>query len=132
MSRILLIIGGVLNLLLAAFHIFLGYKIYQIRDIAAGYRALMIMLNAGGTLFIVLFTVASLAFIQDMLTTRLGKLVTLFVALLYASRAIEEIIVSPKFSAFIFGICVLISAIYLALLLIGEKNHLISNEEQMK
>jgi hypothetical protein len=74
------------------------------------------MLNAGGTLFIVLFTVASLVFTQEMLTTRLGKLVTLFVVLLYASRAIEEIIVAPQFSSFIFGICILISAIYLALL----------------
>jgi hypothetical protein len=116
MSRILLIIGGVLNLLLAAFHIFLGYTIYQIQDIAANYRALMIMLNAAGTLFIILFTVASFVFIQDMLTTRLGKLLISFVALFYASRAIEEIIVSPQFSLFIFVICVLISAIYVVLL----------------
>jgi len=132
MSKIILIIGGVLNILLAVFHVFLGYKICQIQDIATNYRALMIMLNVGGTLFIIFFAVASLALTRDMLTTRLGKLVTLFVVLLYASRAIEEVIVSAHFSPFIFGTCILISALYFVLLFIGEKNHLKGNEEQRK
>ncbi len=118
MSKILLITGGVLNVLLAAFHVFLGYKIYLIQDTAANYRALMIMLNSGVTLLIVLFAVASLVYVHDMLTTRLGKLVMLFAALLYASRGIEEIIVAIQFSSFIFGICILMSAIYIALFFI--------------
>ena len=130
MSRTLIIIGGVLNVILALFHIFLGYQIYLIQDTAENYRALMIMLNAGGTLFIVLFSVASLAFIKDMLTTQLGKLVILFVVLLYASRAIEEIIISPHFSLLIFTICLLIAAIYFSLLFIRKKNNPVVNLKQ--
>ena len=130
MSRILLIIGGVLNILLAAFHVFLGYQIYQIQNIAIFYRALMTMLNVGGTLFIVLFAVASLALTQEMLTTRLGKLVMVFVVLLYASRAFEEIVIAPYYSVYIFGICILMSAIYFVLLVMGRNNQLLVNEEK--
>lgn len=115
MKKMLLIIGGILNSLLAVFHVFLGYQIFQIKDIAEGYRALMLMLNAGGTLFIILFAIASLGFSKDMQTTKLGKLISLFVFLLYASRAVEEVIISPEFSAAIFAVCLAIAAIYLVL-----------------
>ncbi len=67
-------IGGALNSVMAAFHVFLGYKIQLFSDIGEGSRTLMSMLDAGGTLFIVLFAVASLAFTEDMLSTKLRKL----------------------------------------------------------
>ncbi|MFZ5518045.1 MAG: hypothetical protein ACOY90_15475 [Candidatus Zhuqueibacterota bacterium] len=129
MSKILLIIGGIFNSLLAVFHVFLGYQIFQIKDMAEGYRALMIMLNAGGTLFIILFATASLGFATEMLTTRLGKLISLFVFLLYASRAIEEAIISPEFSLAIFAICIVIAAIYLVVwLLPHQKKSIITDK----
>ncbi len=118
MSKILLIIGGILNSLLTVFHVFLGYQIFQFKDIAEGYRALMVMLNAGGTLFILLFTIASLGFTKEMLTTKIGKLISLFVFLLYVSRAIEEVILSPEISPAILAICLVISLIYLMVLLL--------------
>jgi len=130
MSRALLITGGVLNSLLAVFHVFLGHSIYRIRDVAAGYRALMIMLNAGGTLFIVLIALASLALTKDMLTTKLGKLVTLFTFLLYASRALEEVTVSTQFSITIFGTCIVISAIYAVLFFLPRQTPVGTDERR--
>ncbi|MBN1379998.1 MAG: hypothetical protein JXA04_12275 [Gammaproteobacteria bacterium] len=118
MAKKILIFGGVLNLVLTAFHVFLGYQIYQIKGIAPQLHELLIMLNAGGTLFILLFTIASFFYIKDMLTTRLGKLLIRFVVLLYASRALEEIIVVTKFDAMIFWVCIAIAALYASLLFI--------------
>lgn len=129
MSKVLLIIGGIFNSLLAVFHVFLGYQIFQIKDIAEGYRALMLMLNAGGTLFIILFAVASLGYMQEMLTTKLGKLISLFVFLLYASRAVEEVIISPEFSLAIFAVCLVIAAIYLVLWLLPMQKQSIVTEK---
>ena len=129
MSKVLLIIGGIFNSLLAVFHVFLGYQIFQIKDIAEGYRALMLMLNAGGTLFIILFAVASLGYVKEMLTSKLGKLISLFVFLLYASRAIEEVIISPEFSLAIFAVCLVIAAIYLVLWLLPMQKQSIVTEK---
>jgi hypothetical protein len=122
MSRIFLIIGGVINVLFVLFHIFLGYNIYQIQNIAVEYRSLMTMLNVGGVLFIALFAIASLGYTQEMLTTRIGSLVTLFVVLLYGSRALEEIVVSSHFSTVIFTACIIVAVVYIIPLVIGRKN----------
>jgi hypothetical protein len=118
MHRPLLIIGGVLNSFLAAFHVLLGYRIHMISGVTPDLRALMEMLNAGGALMIIFFAVGSLGFASDVLGTRLGKLFMCLVVALYVSRAVEEIVLSPRFSAIIFGVCVLIALVYAALLLV--------------
>ena len=122
MLRRFLIIGGILNSLLAVFHLFLGNQILQFKDIAEGYLALMTMLNVGGTLFIILFAIASLCFINEMISTKLGKLISIFVFLLYFSRALEEVIISPTFSAVVFIVCLVISVIYLVFFLLSLKS----------
>jgi hypothetical protein len=118
MNRGLLVVGGVLNVLLALFHFLLGYRIHLLTAVRPEHRALMEMLNAGGALMIVFFAVASLAFAADLLGTRLGKLVLGFVSLLYLSRAAEEIWVATRFSALIFAVCAAIGLLYAALLLL--------------
>jgi hypothetical protein len=123
MAKKMLTIGGVLNLILTAFHVFLGFQIYNITGIAPQLHELLIMLNVGGTLFILLFTIASFFYIQDMLTTRLGKLLIRFVVLLYASRAVEEILIVSEFNMVICIVCLAIAAVYASLLFIPvEKN----------
>jgi hypothetical protein len=81
------------------------------------------MLNAGGTLFILFFTVVSFFCIVDLLTTRLGQLTLSAVVLLYLSRAVEEIIVSDDFSIVIFATCLLVSIIYSVVLMTGLPRH---------
>src|SRR5512136_2548037 len=102
MNRILLRIGGAVNAFFVLFHIWLGYRIHVSPGIAGYDRPLMEMLNAGGVLFILFFAISSLCYAQEMLGTKLGRLVLLFVFLLYGSRAIEEIMISPRFSPAIF------------------------------
>ncbi len=75
----------------------------------------MEMLNVAVVLFILLFAIASLGYTREVLETRLGRLLSFFVFLLYGLRAAEEIIISPQFSAAIFVVCALIAGLYLVI-----------------
>jgi len=113
MNKILLRIGGVLNAVFVVFHIWLGWVLHTSPAIAAHDRPLMEMLNAGGVLFILLFAWVSLGYTEETLSTRVGRLVLFFVFLLYGSRAIEEIVISPAFSPLIFAACLLVALLHL-------------------
>jgi hypothetical protein len=113
MSKRLLLIGGVFNALLTFFHLWLGWQIQLIPDLLPDYKALMQMLNVGVILILAFATYTSWFCISDLLTTALGKTTTLMIALFYAARAGEEIILAPEFSAVIFGICLAVAVIYL-------------------
>jgi hypothetical protein len=121
MSRILLIIGGVLNLILAAFHVLMAFNIPRIKEVPADYRVFMMMLDIACIVAITLFSVASLFYIKDMMSSKLGKLIMFFVFLFYISRGIEEIAISPVFSPLIFAVCAIISLIYLALMFLTRQ-----------
>jgi len=122
MNRILLRVGGWANALFVAFHVWLGYQIHTSPGIAAANRPLMEMLNAGGVLFILLFAISSLCHAEEMLGTKLGRLILLFVFLLYGSRAIEEIVIAPQFSPAIFVVCALLAGLYLFLFFNANKS----------
>ena len=115
MNRILLRVGGVVNALFVIFHMWLGYRIHTSPGIAVGNRPLMEMLNVGGVLIILLFAVSSLCYAEEMLGTKLGRVMLLFVFLFYGSRAAEELIISPRFSPAIFTICALLAGLYFVL-----------------
>lgn len=118
MHRPLLMLGGVFNTALTLFHVFLGWQIHLLQGVSPGHRALMEMLNTGGTLMIAFFAVASFACVEDVLTTRLGKLFLGLVFAVYFSRAVEEVVIATRFSAVILGVCLLIAAVYLVLLIV--------------
>ncbi len=121
MHRWLLAIGGAFNCLLALFHGWLGWQIYRFAGATPGVHTLMEMLNTAVTLMIIFFAVSSLGYAGDMLGSKLGKLVLGFVFLLYFSRALMEIFISPRFSILIFALCILIALIYLVLLVMPVK-----------
>jgi len=121
MNRILLLIGGLLNALFVVFHIRLGWQIHLIQTIPPGSKALMEMLNAAGIIFIAFIAYASLFCVRDVLGGVLGKVVLFTAFLLYISRAIEEIIISTRFSTLEFSVCLVMGVIYLIPLLRPEK-----------
>ena len=112
MSKRLFLIGGIFNALLTIFHLWLGWQIQLIPNLLPDYRALMQMLNVGVILILAFATYASWFCISDLQTTALGKTTTLLIALFYAMRAGEEIILAPEFSAVIFGVCLVVAVIY--------------------
>lgn len=123
MAKALLIADGILNTFFFLFHLLVGYQIHHLAQLATPYRALMEPLNVGGMLFIFFFAYASFFQGKEMLQTGLGRVVLLLVAALYLSRAAEEFFLF-KFTPAIFGSCVLVGAIYVALFVtaIKEKN----------
>ena len=121
-ARALLLVGGILNLAFAAFHVVLFRNIEASTTLSPSAKGLMHALNGAGTLFIVFFVVVSLFFRDDLLMTRLGKLTLGLVAALYLIRAAEEFVLF-KFSPLIFGSCAVVGGLYVAILLMAIRGH---------
>jgi hypothetical protein len=113
MSKRLILAGGIFNAFFTVFHIWLGWQIQMIQDLLPEYKSLMQMLNVAGTLTIAFATFASFFCMDDLLGTGLGRATIILVAIFYASRAIEEIILAPQFSPVIFGVCLVVAMIYM-------------------
>jgi len=113
MSKRLLLIGGVMNGFFTVFHIWLGWQIQLIPELLPDYKALMQMLNVGVVLVIAFATIVSFFCVRDLLTTSLGKTTMILIALFYATRAAEEIILAPSFSPMIFSICLVAAVLYI-------------------
>jgi len=112
--RILVISGGVLNFLFGLFHIWLGWRIYPAKGLSPGSRGLMLAFDVGGTLLIFFIAYASAFCSREMLTTRIGRAVLILAAVLYLSRAAEEL-VWFSFTPAIFFCCILVGLIYTVL-----------------
>jgi len=110
--NIMLLIGGVFQLLLGALHIFLSRQIQITPGIRPADRALMQALNIGGMLMI--FFVAYVSFFcrRELMSTHVGRAVLVLVCLFYFARAIE----SPLLFGFeptIFVVCIVVGLLYL-------------------
>ncbi len=114
MQQTLILIGGGLNVLFGLLHLWLGWSLHQATHLAPGDRVLAEMLNVVVTLLIFFFVYTSFFQRQELLTTGLGKAVLWLVVLMYLSRAIEEVVLAPAFSAVIFGACLLVAGVYAA------------------
>ena len=114
MKPTLLVISGGLNVLFGLLHIWLGWEFHHATHLSPDDRALMEMLNVCAILLILFFAYASFFCRKELLSTALGKAVLVLILLMYLSRAIEEVILSPTFSAIIFVTCLLVAGVYLA------------------
>jgi hypothetical protein len=117
MKQTLLVIGGGLNVLFGLLHIWLGWEFHHALNLPPDYRAVLEMLNVGAILFVFFFAYTSFFCGKELLTTALGKAVLVLILLMYVSRAIEEVILSPTFSIVIFATCLLVAGVYLAAIL---------------
>jgi hypothetical protein len=80
MSKVLLIVGGVLNTLFFIFHLAMGYQIHHLTQVAPAYRSLMEALDIGGVLFIFFFAYVSFFHGKELLETGLGHIILVLVA----------------------------------------------------
>jgi hypothetical protein len=117
--RISIITGGVLNLLLALFHVVLCYQIYLIYGNQPIYPLLQ-MPAIGGMLFIFLPAYTSLFCPSDMISTGTGQLIILFNVILCLVRTAGEFILCPKPRAWIIAVC-LIPAVLYSFVFIGSR-----------
>jgi hypothetical protein len=107
------LIAGGFSLILALFHVYLGWKIRGLDTLSSDHRALMEMLNISTALLVFFLAIGSIFFLREVLTTKIGRLTLVVGFLLYALRAIGEIVLFPVFTVGIFVSCVILSGLYL-------------------
>jgi hypothetical protein len=113
-SRALLIAGAVINLLFGLFHVWLTWAVAHARGLSAGTYGLLVALAVGGTM-VIFFVAAVTMFCQrEMLTTSIGRAVSVFTAIFYLTRVLEEFVLFSS-SVWIAGACAVTGAIYVAL-----------------
>jgi hypothetical protein len=83
---------------------------------------LLTMLNVGGVLLILLFTLIFLLHPDATLTTGPGRLALLFCALVYGTRAVEEVILTPHASALILVACGATTALFVYICIAARRN----------
>lgn len=118
----IILTGGILNLLLALFHIVLCYQIYRVYANNPVYPLLQ-MLAIGGAVFIFFLAYTSLFCASDLISTKIGQSVIALSILTYLIRTAGEFIFVPTPSVLIVSLCLIIAIIYSVVFLgSGKKN----------
>ena len=95
MSKALLIVGGILNALFAVFHLALPPLAQwqnTLPPILADSQAVMYTLNLAAAFTLLIFAFVSVFYRHDLLTTNLGKALSISIALFWLVRAAAEIL----------------------------------------
>lgn len=117
-----MLVGGIVNALFTLFHFYLHYQLYKLKSLTPGLYALLLMLSLGGILIILFFTLAFLLYAREVLSTKLGRLSLLFCSLVYGTRALEEIFLSPHFSIVIFSSCIITFLLFLMIWIMQKRS----------
>ena len=95
MSKALLIAGGILNALFAVFHFALpSLAQWQntLSTISTDSQAVMYTLNLAAAFTLLVFAFVSVFYRHDLLTTNLGKALSISIALFWLVRAVAQIL----------------------------------------
>lgn len=95
MMETLIKAGGLYNLILVVFHL-LFWQLFNwkddLRSLSFNNRAIMQVVNLSLTLVFVLFAYVSLAQVDALLTTPLGKSLLVFMALFWLARCVMQVV----------------------------------------
>ncbi len=113
--KILLIIAGVLNLLLGAFHIAMFWGIAGMKGVPEPLRISAFTFNGIAVLGLAYLAFAFLTRSKDVMTTGLGTATLVFGALFYLWRAARDFI-WPGGGYMLAAVCIAVALIHLAVL----------------
>lgn len=111
MKSILLIIGGVIQVLILALHIAIFFGIASAESMGADMKVTAHIFNAAVTVTVFFFAYVSLFRRQDLLGTSFGRIVSWFIAVFYLQRGLVEVFLRG-FEFLNIVICVVITALY--------------------
>lgn len=117
MKNTLLLIGGVIQVAGSLFHLLMARAIHTSQSLSSDERALMQMLNIGSILMGLFFAYVCFFHRDELLSTRLGNAMVIFISVTYFARAVGEIIF-PSFSLMWFVLCLVVGAGYLSILVL--------------
>jgi hypothetical protein len=118
--KTLVITGSILNLIMALFHIYLCYMIYNNYS-AESFYPLLQMFAIGGMIMIFYLAFTSLLYSQEMTGTTLGAVTLILNILIYSTRALGEFILFAKPKPVIIAVCVVMTVLYLYIYLRAVK-----------
>jgi len=117
--KVAIVTGGILNLLLALFHLVLCRMIYGAHT--ADYYPLMQMLAVAGAIFIWFLALTSLVFREKLALTPIGRSILLLNVVLYAIRVLGELVLFPQPKAIILVGCGILAALYAWIFIAGRR-----------
>lgn len=121
--KIAIITGGVLNLLLAVFHLVLCRMIYTGMH-TADFYPLMQMFAVSGAALIWFLALTSLVFREQLALTAVGRSILLLNVVIYAGRVIGELALFPHPKAIILVSCSLLAVLYVWIFVKGKSQSL--------
>ncbi len=111
MNRVLLIAGGVFQILFVAVHIAMFFGLAKANEVPQGVKPLMHIFNAAVLAVVLFFAYISLLRRRDLAETSMGRAVCWFIALFYLQRGVVAAIVQP-FNPVDFGVMMAVATIY--------------------
>ena len=119
MHKILLLVGGILNLIFGLLHLSLGKALNwseTLSCLSLDNQATVYTLNTHLAFICLAFAYLSLFQRKDLLTTRIGQAVTAAIGLFWILRAVNQVVfygVSAPDTPFWVIVCLVVSSIYL-------------------
>jgi hypothetical protein len=120
MKPILLVIGGIIQILILALHIGMFFGISSSSDMPTNFKISAHIFNAAVTVTVLFFAYVSLLRRKDLISTKLGHIICIFTALFYLQRGLVELFLRG-FDAVTLGLCIVITAIYIIAILPPKK-----------
>jgi hypothetical protein len=111
MTRTLILAGGVIHALAVVFHIVLP-RLAKWQSLPAGERGDLYVFNAAVSCALFSFAVLSLGYPDDLISTRIGRVTILMIALFWIVRAVGEVAWYPAPSAWILGLSIAMGALH--------------------
>lgn len=112
MKSVLLVIGGIVQVLIMALHIGMFWGIAANPDMVDKVKVVAHIFNAAVLCTVMFFAFVSLFMRQDLVNTRLGRVVCWFIAVFYLQRGVVEVIVRD-FNPGSFALFVIIAGLYI-------------------
>lgn len=116
MANTLLVIGGVLNLVFGAYHVWLGRAIRASATLMPIDRGLLQIFNLGTTILALFFAYISFFHRRELVGTALGRTTLVFVFAFYLVRLIDQLLFLGFWWPIVVG-CVVTAVVYLIPLL---------------
>ncbi len=119
MNKVLLLIGGTVNLLFGIFHLLLGKALNWTETLSClslDNRATVYTLNVHLAYTCLVFAFLSLLFWKDLLSKGVGRVVTTVIGLYWILRAVNQVIyngLSAPDTSFWVILCLLVSLLYI-------------------
>ncbi len=93
MKRVLLVAGGIVQMLIVALHVAMFFGLARATEVPAGLKPTLYIFNAAVLTTVLFFAYVSFFRRRELLETSFGRGVAWFIAVFYAQRGLSEVVV---------------------------------------